>query len=113
MLSIRCTKTKYIPPQSNGSSSVSNCDTTSSITYNNTIKSIFDNHCISCHNASNMSGGFALDTYSGAVNCANSGRLLGAIKQLPGYIPMPLSSNKLSDCDIAKVQRWINTGKPN
>jgi len=90
------------------------CDTTSSITYNNTVKSILDNYCIGCHNAGSPSGGFALDSYNGAKNCATSGRLMGSLKWLSGYSPMPKGSNsKIPDCDIQKIQRWINTGMPN
>jgi cytochrome c5 len=88
------------------------CDTTN-VTYTNSIKAIFDNNCTGCHNTSNPAGGYALDTYSGAVNCANGGKLLGAIKWLNGYQQMPPSGPKLSDCNIAKIQKWINSGKPN
>lgn len=89
------------------------CDTAQSITYTNTIKAIFDTYCVGCHNMSNPGGGYALDTYMGCVNCANSGRLMGAIKWLTGYSAMPKGGNKLSDCNIAKIQKWINSGKPN
>jgi cytochrome c5 len=94
-----------------GSNSTS-CDTTN-VTYTNSIKTIFDTYCTGCHNASNPSSGFALDTYSGAVNCANSGRLLGAVQWMSGYSAMPQGGSKLSDCNIAKIQKWINSGKPN
>lgn len=89
------------------------CDTAQSITYTNTIKAIFDTYCVGCHNMSNPGGGYALDTYMGCVNCANSGRLMGAIKWLTGYSAMPKGGNKFSDCNIAKIQKWINSGKPN
>lgn len=88
------------------------CDT-STVTYTNGVKQIFDTYCTGCHNMSNQSGGYALDTYMDCKNCANSGRLMGALKWLSGYSAMPKSGNKLSDCNIAKIQRWINSGKPN
>lgn len=91
------------------------CDTTISITYNNNVKIIFDTYCISsgCHNSMTMAGGYALDNYTGCKNAAQSGRLLGAIKWLPGYSPMPKGGGKLSDCDIMKIEKWINSGMPN
>lgn len=89
------------------------CDTSQSITYTNSIKQIFDTYCVGCHNANNMGGGYALDSYAGCVNCANSGRLLGAIKWLSGFSPMPKGGSKLSNCNIAKIEKWINSGKPN
>lgn len=88
------------------------CDTTN-VTYTNTIKPIFDTYCVGCHNVGNASGGYALDTYVGSVNCANSGRLMGSIQWLTGYSTMPKGDAKLSDCNIAKIQKWINSGKPN
>ncbi len=88
------------------------CDT-ANITYTNTIKPIFDTYCVGCHNMGNMSGGYTLDTYMGCVNCANSGRLMGSIQWLTGYSAMPKGGAKLSDCNIAKIQKWINSGKPN
>ncbi|GIV28342.1 MAG: hypothetical protein KatS3mg027_2156 [Bacteroidia bacterium] len=111
IVSSSCRKDKYTSPNNNSSTTVS-CDTTN-VTYSNTLKPIFDNYCVGCHNMSNMSGGYALDTYMGCVNCANSGRLMGAIQWLPGYSAMPQGGNKLSNCDIAKIQKWINNGKPN
>lgn len=40
--------------------------------------------------------------------------LLGNIKHLtPGYVAMPQGAAKLSDCDIAIIEAWINQGAPN
>ncbi len=89
------------------------CDTTASITYNNNIKAIFNAYCTGCHNTSSPAGGYSLDNYTGAKNCAQSGRLLGAIQWLSGYSPMPQGGNKIPDCDITKIQKWINSGMPN
>lgn len=93
-------------------SNSTSCDTTN-VTYTNSIKTIFDTYCTGCHNASNPGGGYALDTYMNCVMCANSGRLLGAVQWMSGYSPMPQGGSKLSDCNIAKIQKWINSGKPN
>lgn len=89
------------------------CDTSATITYTNTTKAIFDTYCVGCHNLSNPSGGYALDSYMGCKQCAQSGRLMGAIQWLSGYSPMPKNDNKLSDCNIQKIQKWINAGTPN
>ncbi len=87
------------------------CDSLSNITYTNSIKAIFDNNCIGCHNTSRAGGGWMLDSYSAAKNCAQSGRLIGALKSLPGYFVMP-PDIKLSNCDIAKIQQWIRKDMP-
>lgn len=91
--------------------STSTCDTNQTITYSNSIKSIVDTYCVGCHNASSPGGGFALDTYNGVVNCANSGRLVGAIEWQSGFSSMPKGGSKLNACDIAKIKKWIATGK--
>jgi hypothetical protein len=31
----------------------------------------------------------------------------------PGFSPMPQNDNKLSECNIAKIKKWIATGAPN
>lgn len=91
------------------------CDTTISITYNNHVKVIFDTYCINsgCHNSTTQAGGYVLDNYTGCKTAAQSGRLLGAIKWQTGFSSMPKGGNKLADCDIAKIQKWINSGMPN
>lgn len=91
--------------------STSTCDTNQTITYNFSIKPIMDTYCVGCHYASSPGGGFALDTYNGVVNCANSGRLVGSIEWQSGFSPMPKGGNKLNACDIAKIKKWIATGK--
>lgn len=91
--------------------SISTCDTNQTVTYSNSVKSTMDTYCVGCHNASSPGGGYALDTYNGVVNCANSGRLVGAIEWLSGYSQMPKGGSKLNACQIAKIKKWIATGK--
>lgn len=92
------------------STSTNTCDTTN-VTYNSVLKSIFDTNCSGCHNASNRSGGWALDSYNEVKNTASSGRLLGAIKGQTGFVKMP-PSGTLSSCQISKIEAWINKGMP-
>ena len=87
------------------------CDTTD-ITYGNTLKPILDTWCIGCHSGSQPEAGYSLDTYTGLVDCANSGRLMGAIKHLSGYSAMPQGGAMLSSCQINQFQKWIDTGMP-
>jgi len=39
--------------------------------------------------------------------------LMGTIKHESGWSPMPKNGNKLSDCKIQKIDRWILDGTPN
>ncbi|QNF31983.1 hypothetical protein HUW51_04295 [Adhaeribacter swui] len=89
------------------------CDT-SAVTFSGTVNAILQNNgCKNCHAASAGSGGVVLDSYAEVKKRADDGRLLGAISHASGYAPMPLGGTKLSDCDIAKVKKWIDNGAPN
>jgi len=89
------------------------CDTIT-VTYELTVKPILEANCFSCHNAGNPSGGIDLTDFSKLTSLAADGKLMGSIKHLNGYSPMPQGSNRLSDCDIAKIDKWIriNDFKP-
>lgn len=99
-------KEKLYAPQAGGTV----CDT-SSVTYSGTIQPILTASCIGCHSAGNTSGGYALDTHAGVS--AASGRLLGAIKHSTGFSAMPQNAGKLGDCQIAQIEKWLNSGAPN
>jgi len=93
--------------------SPSGCDT-SNITYTGTIKPIMLLNCATagCHDAASQAGGFDYSTRNGMITEIQNGKLLGSIKHGAGYIAMPQSGGKLSDCDIQKITIWINNGYP-
>lgn len=88
------------------------CDSVN-VTYSSTLKPMIQTYCGNCHTAQNPGGGFDLSTQTGLANAANSGRLMGAVKQESGYSPMPKGQNKLSSCSITQIQKWISDGTPN
>jgi hypothetical protein len=89
------------------------CDTTN-VTYSTTIKGILNNNsCLTCHIGVNPSGGFALDSYAGIKAKVDDKRILGAIKHLDTFSPMPQGYSQMSDCDIKKMEAWINAGALN
>ena len=89
----------------------STCDTTSA-TFT-LVRAIISNKCQGCHSGTAAAGGIDLSTYNGVKAKVNDGRLWGAINHLPGYSPMPKNGNKLSDCEITQVRKWIEAGSPN
>lgn len=93
---------------------ISTCDT-ANISFSGKIQPILNQHCAlsGCHQTGSSLGGYILDTYDGAKATANSNRLMGAIKWLPGHSQMPKNAAKLSDCDILKIETWVNRGMPN
>lgn len=85
------------------------CDTTV-FTYSQAVKPILETSCYGCHNSATTSAGINLTVYSGVRTIALNNRLMGAITHSAGYKPMPLNGNKLSDCNIVKIRKWVQAG---
>ncbi|MFP4469223.1 MAG: c-type cytochrome domain-containing protein [Bacteroidales bacterium] len=89
-----------------------NCDTLN-VTFSETVFPIIQNRCLGCHSGGSPSGGINLENHANIAAVASSGALMGAIRHEPGYSPMPQNGAKLSDCNIAQIQKWIDDGTPN
>lgn len=92
--------------------STGDCDSTEA-GFAATIQPLLNTNCKGCHNANLASGGIRLDNHAGAAAAANSGQLLGAVRHDAGFTPMPQGGNKLNDCQIAQITRWVANGTPN
>jgi len=88
------------------------CDTTN-ITYSGTVVPILQNSCYSCHNSVNQQGGIVLDNYNDLQTIVNNGSFRGAINHLNGYSPMPKGGEKLNDCNLTLINKWLDDGAPN
>lgn len=85
------------------------CDTTD-LVYND-LTHIFD-ICATCHNStSTYRVGIEMDKYESVKASINTGLVLPAIKHTGPY-RMPDGLSKLSDCNISKIEAWINNGMP-
>ena len=87
-----------------------NCDVTN-VTYSATVASIMSTNCIGCHSSTGTST-TKLDSYAGVNAVVTSGKLVGAIDHLTGFIAMP-PGGTLSVCDINKIKAWITKGALN
>ena len=91
------------------------CDTLN-VRYSLSIQPILSANCYSCH-SNTTSGAFGsginLESHSGLVEVAHSGRLTGAITHSPGFSAMPQGGTKLDDCSINKIKAWIKEGALN
>jgi ribosomal protein S16 len=87
------------------------CDLTQ-FTYDAIVKPILQTNCNGCHSATAPSGGLNLTDFNVVKTIAVNGRLMGSIKQITGYSPMP-PGGKLSDCQIGQIQKWVDAGAPN
>ena len=98
----------------NDTNCIVNCDTTK-YTYSGAIAPMMQKYCNSCHATASASsgGGIVLDTYSGVLAQAQNGKLLGDLQHATGFNAMPKGGNKLSDCKVTQVSKWIQAGSPN
>lgn len=87
------------------------CDTTQ-FAFASTIKPIIDNYCLGCHSTSSPGGGIDLSSYTNVKTVATNGRLVGSVKQSPGFSAMPKGS-KLSECQIKQIEKWVSAGALN
>ena len=88
------------------------CDTTL-VTFSGSVKPILTAYCVSCHSGPGAFNGVELVEYFSVKMQVTNGKLLNTITHTPGFSPMPLGALKLSDCNIAKIRKWINEGSPN
>ena len=87
------------------------CDTTN-VTYSNNVWPIINANCTSCHGGGAPAGNIRLENYNDISSAANNGSLLGTIRHENGWSPMPKGGGKLNNCDIAKIETWVNQGTP-
>jgi hypothetical protein len=88
------------------------CDAASA-TYSLTISPILDQNCRTCHNTKLKTGDIVLESYEQVKRYADNGLLVGVTSHAPGFDPMPQGMPKLSDCDIARIKKWVDDKAPN
>jgi len=75
--------------------------------------SILSANCYVCHAGATPVAPFRLDSYAAVAVQAGNGKLWGALSHSPGFVPMPKDAPKLSDCELAKIKKWLDAGFPN
>ncbi|MBS1563434.1 MAG: hypothetical protein JST39_03555 [Bacteroidetes bacterium] len=88
------------------------CTVPDTVTYTAKIEPIIRTNCYACHSAGNNVANVLLDSYSALKSYAQNGYLYGVISHANGYKPMPDGGDKLDDCTIAVIKKWIDTGTP-
>ncbi|GIV34777.1 MAG: hypothetical protein KatS3mg031_2312 [Chitinophagales bacterium] len=101
------------------------CDTGFTLSYANDIEPILykkhgnERSCYDCHDAKSPDFsrglGIRLDGYNALKVYVDNGQLLCAIKQTgcSNAVSMPYLEGKMSDCDILRIEAWINQGAKN
>lgn len=85
------------------------CDTTD-VSYSAVILPIIDIACYVCHDAATSLGTVNLEGYDALKTYALNGSLIGVLRREAGYSPMPQNAGPLPDCDIDKIESWIQDG---
>jgi hypothetical protein len=88
------------------------CDTTA-LSFAADIQPILQSYCTGCHNNAVANANINLANFEGVSVVIDNGRLLGSIRQLPGFAPMPQAGNPIPDCDQWRIEAWINQGALN
>jgi cytochrome c len=92
--------------------------------YMTRVQPIFQTNCYRCHAGFNRRGGFNIQTRAGMLKGGHDGavlvpgdpeksllvRLIRHEGPASDPMPMPSKSAKLSDADIATVERWVKAG---
>lgn len=88
------------------------CDTTA-VSFSATIQPILAANCNSCHNATIANGGVITNNYNDLKIPVDAGVFHKAVNHLPGAVPMPFEGQKLPECELNKINAWLNQGAPN
>lgn len=88
------------------------CIIPDTVTYAVNIEPVVRRNCYGCHSTGADFAGFTFDTYASLKLYAQSGRLYGAISHASGYRPMPDGGDKLDNCTITLIKKWIDAGTP-
>ena len=86
--------------------------TPGSITYTNTIKSIMNNNCVSCHGNNPTNGAsVSLDTYARVKSAIENNGLIDRISRTQGTAGMmPQNGTRLPQSTIEIIINWKNNG---
>jgi len=74
------------------------CDTTQ-VTYSGTIAPIIELNCFACHEGEQSLSGIPLNGYGHLKAMVDAGRVIGALRHLEGFSPMPQNASSLPECE--------------
>lgn len=89
------------------------CDTSGVIKYSQHIAPLMQTYCVGCHSNTSPGGNINLTTYNYVKTQVTNGKLYGSVIWSAGISPMPKNGNKLSDCKITLIKKWIDAGATN
>jgi mono/diheme cytochrome c family protein len=90
---------------------IDTCDTVQ-VTYSLTIAPIIAQNCAACHSGLAPISNIPLDTYSGVKAMVDAERLVGSLRRLDGFSPMPQNAPSLPECELLQIETWVNAEAP-
>lgn len=88
------------------------CDT-SSYKFGAEIWPILDMRCKNCHSGPNPDASLRIENYNDVKFMVDLDVLLPVIRWEPNVVPMPYLANKIPDCEILLIEKWIASGALN
>ncbi len=88
-------------------------DSAGLVSYAQKVKPMLQQYCYSCHTGSFPSGNQVMGTYATDKTMAQNGLLYGTISHSPGFSAMPQGMPKMSNCQVATIKKWIDSGMQN
>lgn len=88
------------------------CDT-NVFTFSQKVDPILRTYCYGCHGQSSPSSGIAMEGYSTLLPFVSNQKLWGTINHESGFSAMPQNANKMSECNLTIIKKWIAAGAPN
>lgn len=85
------------------------CDT-ANVLYATHVQPLMAQHCTGCHGGAAPEAGIDLSQRSTVETYARNGLLVGTMSHSIGFLKMPPSGPRVSDCTIGTVKAWISQG---
>lgn len=74
------------------------------------VQPLIQAKCQGCHSGNSPQGGIKLTSYAEIKAVAINGKLYGSLTRPSNW--MPKGGAKLDDCNLQKIQAWIDAGAP-
>lgn len=90
---------------------VDTCGLPDVVSYAQHVEDLLIKHqCVACHENADPAGGITLEGYNNVVPYIEDGSLLGSIEYDPQWSRMPKSYDRMPDCEVAMIAKWIDQG---
>jgi hypothetical protein len=100
-----------------GANNTTGCETGCNpeiFTYSGAIQMVIQNYCLGCHySATSENKNVDLSNYEAVKIQVDNGSFWGGVNHDNGFISMPQNADKLSECKLSQIDKWIRAGALN